>query len=53
MNEEVEDTVLQRDGNFAMLTWRDFNQPQPVGLSLPVVAYLIIMGAALPLLLFQ
>lgn len=53
LNEETTETVLQRDDVFAMLTWKDLNQAQPVGLSAPVVASLFVMGAILPLVLFH
>lgn len=47
------DTVLQRDGIFPMLTWRDLNQPAAAFMSVRTAAYIFILAAALPVLMLS
>lgn len=45
LNDEPQQTVLQRDGVYALVTWRDFNQPQEGMLNFRTAAWLFILGA--------
>lgn len=48
------ETVLQRDGVFAMLSWRDFNQPtQAPNFSFRTAAMIFILAVGLPVLVLS
>ncbi len=51
LNDEAEDIILQRDNAFAMLTWRDFNQPAESPFNLQTAAWLFILATGIPVLM--
>jgi hypothetical protein len=53
LNDEPEAIRLQRDNTFAMLTWRDFNQPQPPMFTMQMAVWLFLITAGLPLLMLS
>ena len=48
--EENNETVLQRDGVYALLSWRDFNQPAVPAFTFRTAALLFILAVGLPVL---
>lgn len=50
LNAEDSETILQRDGVYALLSWRDFNQPAQPLLTFRAAALLFIFAVALPVL---
>ncbi|MBI1308371.1 MAG: hypothetical protein GC129_00735 [Proteobacteria bacterium] len=53
LNAEDEPVTLQRDGVYALLTWRDFNQPAPEPLTFRTAALLFILAIGLPALILS
>jgi len=53
LNNDAEEIVLQRDNAFAMLSWRDFNQPAENAFNLHTAAWLFLFAAGLPLLMLS
>jgi len=51
LNDEADDIILQRDNAFALLTWRDFNQPADNLFTLQTAAWLFILVTGVPLVL--
>jgi hypothetical protein len=51
LNDEAEEIILQRDNAFAMLTWRDFNQPAENPFNLQTAAWLFILATGIPVLM--
>jgi hypothetical protein len=51
--EEHNETVLQRDGVFALLSWRDFNQPAQSVFTFRTAALLFILAVGLPVLVLS
>lgn len=50
LNAEEESTVLQRDGIYALLTWKDLNQPAEPVFTFRTAAFLFIIAVGLPVL---
>ncbi|PZP38925.1 MAG: hypothetical protein DI585_05870 [Pseudomonas fluorescens] len=53
LNNEPETVVLQRDNAFAMLTWKDFNQPAEAFINMQTIAWLFILAAGIPVLMMS
>jgi hypothetical protein len=52
LNAETENDTritLQRDGIYALLSWRDFNQPPVPLFTMRTAAWLFVFGMAIPL----
>ncbi len=53
LNNEAEEIILQRDNAFAMLSWRDFNQPAENPFNLQTAAWLFLFATGIPLLMLS
>lgn len=51
LNAEEEQTVLQRDGIYALLTWKDLNQPAEPVFTFRMAALLFIVAVGVPVLM--
>ncbi len=52
LNNEAETVILQREGTFAMLTWKDFNQPPAALFTFQTAVWLFLFTAGVPLLMW-
>ncbi len=52
LNADAENIILQREGTFAMLTWKDFNQPQDALFTFQTAVWLFLFTAGVPLLMW-
>ena len=53
LNNDAETIILQREGTFAMLTWKDFNQQPAALFTLQTAMWLFVLTAGLPLLMLS
>lgn len=53
INAEPQETVLQRDGVYALLSWRDFNQPEESLVNARTIAWMFILGAGFQALMLS
>lgn len=53
LNDEANDIILQREGTFALLSWRDFNQPAEPVFTLHTAVWLFLLGSGIPLLMLS
>lgn len=49
--ETASEVILQRDGVYALLSWRDFNQPPQPGFTFRTAAWLFILAVGVPVLM--